>query len=1643
MKKIWSALILLFVLLAAAGIAAAEERLLPGEPKTANITIPGDVAVFEFTPTENGYYFFQSEADENEWYPRFLEAYLLDEDKQPITMTYYEEEHFLIKRHLTAGNTYYLGVAFEENITGQVPVRVDRIATLYAEAKESLVYIQAGNCATLEVEAYSPNGGLSYQWYDGDTMIPGATSSKYSTDPLAQPKTYKCTITDVANETIDIPVVVRIETGLRGRISGNTQVKYNGSTTLTAAVTAKYGTDEISYEWHEQYSDENDEWHNNVLGTGENITLTNITRCKQIQCLITDVYGETRDFYAYIDIPSRFDVNPVGGTEQAVSSGDSVTFAVSGVSDYPISYQWYKMVTGEYGDEREKIEGSADATLTLTNVNSTGRYLCKVMNSIGKDTYIHFRVEVRNSFSASPSGNTEITVNPGDQATLAVNAQSFGTLNYQWYVYKQAFERYIPVPEATNATLTGILPSGLYYCQISDSLGNKATIDFELTVENNFSITQVSDDNICQAPGTPATLGVNVTGSGTMIYRWYQYIDGYSEIIEGARTETLDITVNKGGMYECAVTDPYGNTDSAWFRVRVENSFSVTAPEQRTYTVLPGSEVTLSVTGDCANGAITYRWTHNGEIVQETTAASQGPTQSSLIIESVNADNYGDYYVNVFDEYGNGYGYGFYISVDNHFTAAFENRSIDVEPGEDATLRINANCEAGVSTLTYDWYEQSWIIQGYSYSWDWMPDENQGTLIIPNAQTKEYRCIVRDQYGAFIELYCDVRVNNELYACAKDDEDSITIEAGEMATLEVEADCENGALTYKWYRQVDDDEDELISGATEQTYTTGPITRYDEYYCRVSDEYGNTENVWFFVSIENHLTAYAKDDQNDIQAALGETVTLEVEADCENGTLTYKWYRQVDDDEDELISGAAEQTYTTGPITRSDDYYCCVSDEYGNAENVWFYVSVDNEFSVLPVGSRTKRVGPGEDTELAVTATCRTGELSYQWYETGWYDAANNCWEFNRTVIENECSNTLIIEDISGMRQYSCSVTDAYGNTNSIDYIVCVDNELTATTAEYEDMLPVGERATIQVIANCKTGGLTYQWYRCIYHYEDWGTYTTEELIDGATNAVYITDPITGPKDRYLCRVMDEYGNSISCEMEVYADSELTAEADGRNVFSVTEEQITLAVNASCLFPDNITYNWYDNNDNYLETIGENTWTLTDPATGTYRCEVGDGHRYRFVWFYIVDGDEPFAQASGEDYLYTDPGKQGVLRVAAWNAENDITYQWYEDENTLIEGASEASYTFVADVPKSLYCHVVGTDVDTNIWFWVHINSGFTCSTDGMSRIHIIPAGGSDELTVNISANENENLTYRWQKNWTDIEGASGNSLTVTEGGIYSFLVRDQYGNEESFEFYCFESEATTINEGIRVTGPENGGDALYQFIPAKTGTYQIDTDYGLNIYRPDDWDNSMYANPEANTIRLEAGQVYYVILNSPDDSFRFALEREQQTEYTITLQKGQTLGIPGLYIHNEWLSFDYAVSSNRQVIRVEGSTMELLADGSADVTAVYENDIQTIFHITVENGTILTLPDGLERIEADAFNGDAKVKTVRIGANVNYVERGAFTNAGDICVIVDGDPSFESGVFSNSNPVLITYSWSNAVWYCINNDIPFFCIEY
>ena len=1238
------------------------------------------------------------------------------------------------------------------------------------------------------------------------------------------------------------------------------------------------------------------------------------------------------------------------------------------------------------------------------------------------DLSIPVKVWKDNQLTASAEGSSEIWVAEGETATLTVTAScTDGNLSYQWDGYDNT----------TNILETEpVYGETGYTCYVTDEYGNTVDVWFRVRL-----------DQTADLPITPITAGetitVDITEDGTFSYFVFvpeetAYYKFYSEAVNqnmcgriyNPSMEYLNSSsggnflfrqkFNAGQKYILAARcEDTGSTGSFPVGVEIiEGLWNAEAAKTNTIYTDYNESATMQVLTEQRNAVLTYTWRNalSGELIETV----DGDT---LTIDSVT--QYGEYECTVSDQYGNQSIVRFQVYVNNPDLTINPEGSTEryLIIGEEITLQINASGN-GSDEVHYQWYDNGFNDHLM------IEDETGPTLTVTHGnRTEGYYCRVTDQYGNRNDFAFYLYTVNGFNASFEFGEE-VQVDAGNETTLNVYAYCNEGSIHYEWY---ENEISEATKLADEQNsyLTLENVQQRSTYFCRVSDEHGNVVDLSILVKVrkENQLTAIPENNQEILTVEPGETVTMTVVASCSEGELSYQWYEyDADNNSWEAITDATDAAYTTGPIIGYKQYSCRVDDQYGNTQQCNFDVHPDNGLVADCVGRAQQYAELGTEITLEVDAACDVGGITYQWYWST-YDSENRCWA-SEAIIEGETESSLTIT-INGSKQFRCSVHDEYNNYDDVYFEVYLDNKLTIRAlSDTTITVPFGTQVTLEAIASCNEGAISYQWRD-----EQWSD------IEGETNSSYTTEPITENR-KYACCVRDEYGNSNYIDFYVNYESGLTAEPAGAYVFNANQAPITLAVNASSLIPDaTISYEWwYGDYYGQLGITSDNTYELTEPMAGKYCCNVSDGYQTKTVWFYIgSDSDAPIAYYGNESSYYIDPGKEITLKVIAWNAENDIQYQWFE--------RTETNYTLIADHWKDVFCRVTGTGIQEELMFHIQIRNSYSIDYSNAGRIIVVPNGGNAQLSINVTTRLDENPTYQWYRNDEAIPGETSSTLIVTTGGDYHAIATDRFGNTYGGDtFWCVEGEPATVSVGQTVYGKETGR-TIYQIVPDNTGYYQIESGGNCSIYLPDSrWEFASFYNM-TTTDRLEAGNIYYVVLYEAQDSFKYTLAQEEQTEYSFTVKPGQDLWLPPLYINNNSIGVNYLRSDNRSVVSTNGSWLYIQGTGAANLTAVYENGMRRIYHITVANGNTLTLPSMLQEIEADAFNGDTSVRFIELGNNVLTVRNGAFANMGSICVTVENpDTVFESGAFANSNVVVICKDYGYVPPFCNGSGIPYLC---
>ena len=490
------------------------------------------------------------------------------------------------------------------------------------------------------------------------------------------------------------------------------------------------------------------------------------------------------------------------------------------------------------------------------------------------------------------------------------------------------------------------------------------------------------------------------------VYQWYS---SYSGLIEGATSSSYDAVLAESNLFTCRVQDQYGNQVEICCYIdaeKVDNQLRIRMLGQddmdfsewnyADVSLTPGQakDLTVEVSAEDTEG-LTWQWYISGEDDWE-------PIEGA-VTDTLSVTTAGNRKCVVTDKYWNTATCEFNIYVETHLTAYPEgtepyedgsypvHKSIQDSPGSSETLKVIAQSQAG--SLSYQWLDGDW---------NEIPGATGDTFTTnPIDRSCTYICRIRDDYNES-SCYFFITVNNLVVEIEGEESGystkNIDLAPRETQTLKVFATADDTSrLSYKWTwefyneRTGEVEYADLAEGPSADSCTAD---RQGTYICEITDGYGNTQWLYFYVSI-NHFKAYAAASEEglnflDIGIRPGEDFTMEtaLEAD-DKENITFNWFWQENDAYDySLIEGADSAVYTARNVQPGQSYRCEVYDSYGNYACVYFSFK---DMVVSPVGSpwpdnyyydySPVEVDKGSDVPLEVSVTPEGLEgLTYEWF---------------------------------------------------------------------------------------------------------------------------------------------------------------------------------------------------------------------------------------------------------------------------------------------------------------------------------------------------------------------------------------------------------------------------------------------------------------------------------------------------------------------------------------------------------------------------------------------------------------------------------------------------------------------------------------
>ena len=720
-------------------------------------------------------------------------------------------------------------------------------------------------------------------------------------DQLTSQYVYTCSVTSLAGDTKGVRFYVNITAQVSAFISVSNReihfsdsgdyVEINPGDSVMLSISASSAGRKLYYQWYEDNTPDTslDELAINAATTSS-YTAQNIRTTTLLRCIVEN---EFQGSFAIVNllVKVRNDLPAITAEESVVNVnyGDSCVLRVNEDSLFPLlfcSYQWYTPVysTTETGSP---INGATDNSYEISEVTTGGYYACKVTNETGAEKMVWFLVQATyNSVYVSQSGNRSRSIGVGQAEDLAVSAHCCGRdLHYQWYIDYDPPGSFIvlhnPIPGATDAVYTvhgQARKKALYYCKVMCECGNWSWADFEVTVNDSISLSDIaflSEDgtapdcfgSVMVPYGSTGRLSIGVNCVSGWNGQWYAVTrdeDTSLDVvtrIQGATGTTLTLpAVTRNTVYVFSACNAYGYTATESFGVvpYIENHFRAEAVGGTTCNIRPGETAQLEVSADCDNGDLHFQW--YGKIYDKYGNYCYGPIQGATG-QTFSTDNYAQqdvqYRCLVSDDYDSMPEYiTFTVHIVNDLVL---NRvggvQVAVPPAGQAELEVMASCNAG--NISYEWRKLE-IYDGNQTSGTLENATGNRITTDPVYYYAEYTCTVWDEYGNTASTMYTISVDNQLQIEARTDTQP-TVAPGNSLTMRVWATCLEGDITYQWYKS-----ERIATGANSFTftyepvpdatgpeYTTEPLTATDylKYSCSVSDKYGSENLVDFWVTV--------------------------------------------------------------------------------------------------------------------------------------------------------------------------------------------------------------------------------------------------------------------------------------------------------------------------------------------------------------------------------------------------------------------------------------------------------------------------------------------------------------------------------------------------------------------------------------------------------------------------------------------------------------------------------------------------------------------------------------------------------------------------------------------------------------------------
>ncbi|MGD1020796.1 MAG: immunoglobulin domain-containing protein, partial [Verrucomicrobiia bacterium] len=216
----------------------------------------------------------------------------------------------------------------------------------------------------------------------------------------------------------------------------------------------------------------------------------------------------------------------------------------------------------------------------------------------------------------------------------------------------------------------------------------------------------------------------------------------------------------------------------------------------------------------------------------------------------------------------------------------------------------------------------------------------------------------------------------------------------------------------------------------------------------------------------------------------------------------------------------------------------------------------------------------------------------------------------------------------------------------------------------------------------------------------------------------------------------------------------------------LVSQTASFSVLASGTLP--LFYQWYYNTNSLLTNATSSSLTITNAQltdAGDYSVVVSNTYGVvtsSVAQLSVSTPDAPTIITQPQDQTVS-PGDSAVFTVEAGGSE-PLSYQWYYNTNTLVDGATDSTLTLTnvqpgqAGVYSVIVSNLAGTITSSNAMLNVNTNPAAPVFTSEPAS-QVVLAGSTVTLTA--SASGTAPISYQWYTNNVPISGATSPTLTL------------------------------------------------------------------------------------------------------------------------------------------------------------------------------------------------------------------------------------------------------------------------------------------